>query len=214
MKLRTLITRSVLVLTAALPTSYANAALFDFDVIWDGTDFSLDSGSDAVLGAVLEDGDSFNYNLSAEGSGFWEVDAANDYFPFMAFATDEVAVRSGTYSLDLRLGGVSQFALAPAAIGNSFVHIGTNSVSLVAGLMFDELVLDYTLISAVDETSGDPVNTTLAAYQIGGFVPGGFTSGISYNASFEPPAEVPAPATLALFGLGLAGLGYSFRKNT
>jgi len=42
---------------------------------------------------------------------------------------------------------------------------------------------------------------------------GGNSTGFSLdNVSFDE-AEVPAPATLALFGLGLAGIGYSRRKK-
>lgn len=205
MKLRKLIVSSALILAVALSSKHASAVLLDFDVTYDGTDISLDVGSDTVLGTMIAVGDSFDYNIGTANNDFWKVDVTTSYFPFLAFTTDEVGVRDGTFSLNLLLDGVSQFFLSPSAVSNSTVHIGTNSVSLVAGLMFDEIILGYTL-------TGSTSDTTISQYVIGGAipsVPGGFTSGISYNAA----TDVPAPATFLLFGLGLAGLGYSRHKK-
>jgi hypothetical protein len=212
MKLSKLIVSCALILTVVLSSMRASATLLDFDVTYDGTDISLDAGSDTVLGTIIAVGDTFNYNVGAAGSDFWKVDIANNFFPFLAFTTGEAGIRQGTFSLDLLLDGISKFSLLPSAIENSQVHIGTNGVSLVAGLMFDEIILNYTLNSAVDSGIGGSVSTTIVQYVIGGSVPnipGGFTSGISYNATID----VPAPATLVLFGLSLAGLGYSRRKK-
>lgn len=161
---------------------------------------------------MIADGDTFNYNIGTAGSDFWKVDVTASFFPFLAFTTDEAGVREGSFSLDLLLDGVSQFSLMPSAVTNSAVHIGTNAVSLVAGLMFDEIILDYTLTSAVDLGIGAPIDTTIIQFVIGGAspnVPSGFTSGISYNTAID----VPAPTTLVLFGIGLAGLSYSRRKK-
>ena len=207
MKLSKLIVSSALILTVALSSTRASAVLLDFDVTYDGTDISLDIGSDTVLGTGIAVGDTFNYNIGATGNDFWKVDITTSYFPFLAFTTAEVGVRDGTFSLNLLLDGVSQLFLAPSAVSNSTVHIGTNAISLVAGLMFDEIILDYTLTAST-------IDTTISQYVIGGAnpnVPGGFTSGISYNAGAA--IDVPAPATLVLFWLGLVGLGYSRYKK-
>ena len=193
----------------------AQATAFDFDVMWDGSTATLDSGSDNPIGAVLVGGDTFNFNAQTAGDDFWKVDTADSFFPFFAFTVNETANRDANFSLNLLLDGLSQFSLALSPITNSFVHMGTNSVALAAGLMFDEILLDYTLISAAetdsnDDPTGNITDTTISRYPIGGQFPGGFTDGISYN---RATASVPVPATLGLFGLGLAVLGWTRRKK-
>ena len=207
MKLRKLIINSVLFMTVALSSSHASSALLDVDVTFNGTDITLDMGSDTALGTMITVGDSFNYNIGTAGNDFWQVDITTSYFPFLAFTIAEVGDRDGIFSLDLLLDGVSQFSLAPSSIINSTVHLGTNAVSLIAGLTFDEVILDYTL-------TGSTADSTILQYVIGGAspnVPGGFTTGISYNVGTA--VGVPTPTTLLILGLGLVGSSLSRRNK-
>lgn len=208
--------------TAALSitVSVQAAAVYDFDIEWNGSVVSLDAGSDDPIGQVLFDGDSFNYNVQTAGNDYWKVDITQGYFPFLAFAIAESADRTATVSLNLLLDGISQFTSGPSGIVNSFVHMGTNTVSLTSGLMFDEIILDYSLTSAIANESPPglppeeqiPTTSTITSYRFNPqhSIPGGFTDGISYNR--EPTGSIPTPASLALFGLGLAGLGWSKRR--
>jgi hypothetical protein len=187
----------------AVSTS-ASATLFDFDVIYNGTAVSLETGSDNPIGSVLQVGDSFNYNVQAAGDAFWRVDAANDFFPFLAFTVDESGTRTADMDLRLLLDGVEQFSLLQNGISNSNVHLGTNTVSLLAGLEFDEIALDFDLLAS------DVLNTTINDYGIGPNFPGGFGDGISYN---DASVGVPEPGVLALMGLGLLGLVVSRKRE-
>ena len=182
------------------------ATHYTFDTQYNGSAISSIGGTDPI-GVVLEDGDSFTYTVSAEAGEFWTVDETLSYFPFLAFTVEESAERTGDMSLSLYLGGVlQQPALVQNGIYNAYVHMGTNSVSLDAGLMFDQIVLDYVLLSTVPEApSIVSVSTTISDYSIGGYVPGGFDAGISYSGV----SSVPVPAAAWLFGsalLGLAGI--------
>lgn len=199
---------STLVAASLFLATAAQATLFDFDVEYDGSTFNLDAGSDDPIGALVLAGDSFNYNVQAAGSDFWQVDAGDSFFPFLAFAVAESETRSANFFLNLLLDGVLQYSSGPLSEDNSFVHMGTNSISLTTGLVFDEMVLDYSLLG----TTGAGL-TTIQTYNFGPDHPGGFSPGISYVRDTDPPSPAPAPATLALVAIALAGLGWSSRRK-
>jgi hypothetical protein len=188
---------------------HAFAATFNFDVIYDGTDITLAPGSDPVIGSILVDGDDFTYNVRAAGTDFWRVDATANFFPFLAFTVNEEGNRKGNFTLELLLDGVQQFYLPESLtpVINSEVHLGTNDVSLTAGLEFDQIVLQYTLDMATDVDDLFSIETTLNNYSIGPNFPGGFNPDVSYIAA------VPLPGALGLLGLGWLSLVGRRRKG-
>jgi len=201
------------VLAALSFSTTASATVYDFDLLYNGGALSLDVGSDDPIGASLVDGDSFDYNIQATGTDFWNVDVGGNFFPFLAFTIAESGDRVGDMTLSLLLDGVEQFSLAENGISNSFVHLGTNGVNLLAGLMFDEIILTYDLITSVDDVLLTPNNATITHYTIGSdpLVPGGFSSAdISYIRA--PINNVPEPGLLGLMALSLFGIGFAVRR--
>ncbi|MDX2476127.1 MAG: hypothetical protein QNL05_02050, partial [Gammaproteobacteria bacterium] len=137
----------------------ANAAvIYDFDVTHNGVSTVLDAGSDNPIGTNLAVGDIFNYNVRADVNDFWQVDTGGSFFPFFAFGSSDSATRTANITLSLLLDGVQQFTTSTAGLANSYVHIGTNSITLATGLQFDEMILDY------DLTASDNVNNTISSY--------------------------------------------------
>ena len=208
---------------APIFSTSAFAVHYDFNVTYDGSSATSDSGYVDPIGTSLIDGDSYTYNLRAAIGGYWQVNddettegSNTSFFPFLSFAVEEIGVRIADITLSLFLDGTQQGAtLEEDDIDNAWVHLGTNSVDLTAGLQFDEIVLMYELMSSTgaDITDIDnpiyngSIGATINQLSIGPNLPGGFTSGISYV------SPVPVPAAVWLFGSALLGLGVVKRRK-
>ncbi|WP_146443363.1 hypothetical protein [Botrimarina colliarenosi] len=175
-----------------LSTAPVCATSLVFNVLYTGNDVAtLVPGSDDPDGASLAPGDDFLWTITADNSSYWLVEVSDDYFPLMAFAADPSAVRTGDFDLVLRNDGMEVFTLSETSVETQEVHVGTNGVTLTAGLAFDEMELHYTLTSSEDLTAGDPTDTVLT-----GLLP---IFGAPEMNQFSPGiALVPEPATFWL----------------
>lgn len=192
-----------------------------FDITFDGTDPSVDSGSTNPVGVSLAPGDSFELDLHASPGKFWRVDAAySQSFP-LSFIVNPPADRFGDIETLFLLDGVEVENITKMNTLQSEVHIGAQEWMLPVGLEFDTVLMTYDLLSAnavVDnEFTEDPfllpaVGTVIRDRpDIFGSIsnpqrPFFRNSNISFNA-------IPEPSTFGLIVVGMLSLMTARRKQ-
>lgn len=188
----------------------AHAANYTFDVLYEGAGVAaLAAGSDDPEGTVLYDGDTFIWTLSIVDDRYWEVLESGDFFPLMAFGVSEAGDRTVNYMLTLYNDATEVFSDTAADVVNSSVHLGTNTISLDAGLKFDSMRIELTLISATED--GDP--SVAITTSPSGLLP---IFGAPEQNTFYPGivlAPVPEPQPWALAIAGLITLGALSRRR-
>ncbi len=181
----------------------ADAAVYNFDVLYDGTTATLASGSDDPLATTRVAGDSFTYTLSATGTGEWTKLTDNSLFPFLALETADAGDRTGDIVVTLNNHSSSVFSYSETGVDNQYAHLGSNSVTVGSGTVWNQWVLDYT------KFAGD-------AFPIYSLLPFNSTGPENYFAgdiAFSGGA-VPEPAAWALIigGFGLTGAALRRRR--
>lgn len=198
---------------------------YAFDVIYQGSgDAVLAPGSTDPRLVTLQAGDTFVWTISALPGYQWSVLAGGDVFPMMAFGVAESAFRTSNHVLTLSSLGTTTLSRVSNSEEQSLVHMGTNTVTVPTGLVFDRLELSYALLLAEElvlvdnpddpekpfEERGGPIgstpNTLLPIF-------GMLDSTKVANTSTTIYGPVPEPATWALWLAGLAAAGVAARRR-
>lgn len=206
----------------ALP---AWSADYVFDVLYSGDGVaSVVGGSTDPRTVTLQAGDSFVWTINALPDWQWTVLSGGEVFPMMAMAVQESANRTSDLELELLNDGGVVFSKVETGSRQSLVHMGTNEISLTTGLVFDQLRLHYTLISAISVTSeedpenpgsfieveGGPTGTTpTTILPIFGMLDDTATA----NSTTTIYAPVPEPGTWAMLLAGACALGLRARRR-
>jgi hypothetical protein len=180
---------------ALFPVTTFAAADHTYQVAYDGTTYT-----ESYIGDFnLEINGTVQLNFVAAPNDYW-TDMTSSFWS--ALGVYESAERVGNYSWAYFLDGVEKASGSSAGNNSAFVHF-INYVDAYSG-MFDTLSIDYQLISStstdINPLSADPSN---------------WWSPVPFSARYvnNPESSVPEPASLALLGLGLAGLGIARRRR-
>lgn len=143
---------------------------YNFKVTFDGSQQSLDAGSDPVQGTTLNIGDKFLLDIRAAGSAFFESKTDNrsdaGIFPFASLLIDACATRTGNVTTKLVLDGTVVSQITELEHQQSCVHVGADfpPPPLTVGLRFDQILVEYELLASTSPTNvlqngqtGEPV---------------------------------------------------------
>lgn len=193
-----------------LPAAASAATVHDYRYDFTGSSAVLAAGSDNPLGDVLRAGDGFRMTISAGADRGWTIGSSFTSSIDMSFVLRECGTRTGRYDVTLRLDGVDVYSFARGPFNQSCVHMGGQSIRYEAGTVFDEIVLNYTLLSSTVSTS------TIRSANPGFFgAVWRSTGAVAYaEVPDAPPSVVPVPPAMALMlgGLGLLSLGRRRRR--
>ncbi|MEP3224568.1 MAG: PEPxxWA-CTERM sorting domain-containing protein [Parasphingorhabdus sp.] len=193
----------------------AQAATFIYNVNYDDSGVAtLAPGSDDLQLIDLVAGDMITYTLSATGSNGWTV--LNDFAPNFTFALalDQSAIRTVDVDLNLNLNGSSVFFQSDTNLDNSFVHLGPNTTPLTAGLQFNEVTFDLTLLSSLDEMDPNIEIDTRVATLLPIFGAPEQEAGISFSPLQVSAVPEPISWAMMICGFGLVGSALRRRKTS
>jgi hypothetical protein len=212
MKVKTVV-RLFCAVTLWLCAYAASAAVYDFQITYNGSTQTVDAGSSPILGTNLLPGDHFLLNIHAAGNDFWEsqTPAKWSFGIFASFSVSSAGVRVGDVTTSLLFDHMLVAQQTELSQAQSSVHIGVNnSPGLTPGLRFDEIVVDYDFLSSTASATEIITNTVhynnfdepMILYRIG---PTALPP--------EPTATAPEPSSVALLGVAIAAFVLRRRRT-
>ncbi len=189
----------------------ANAAVYNFDVIYSGNGAAvLAPGSDDMLGVAPVNGDTVNYSITGSGSDYWTTLQAGGPFIDGAIGdllvSNNAAVGGFNYAFSFNQGGIQQFAGSGSG-DQCCADLGPRQIDFPNAMKFNNFSESITLTSIAGPLQ---FGSLLPAWP-GQSPEGGAPNYFSYSGSVS---AVPEPATWATMLAGFAVLGFvGYRRN-
>ncbi len=184
------------VFSSMLMLSFAEASIYNFGITYDGTSQTLDVGSDPMAGTELFDNDQMIVDLHASSGNEWTVLDGNWNFIYGSVLVSDVETRIGDSVATFLHNGTIVAQDIDMGTSQGFVHVGAQSTTLTSGMKFDQLVIDYTLLS--DPGVDTVIQEDFLRFSFIDTV--GFEQFSSFGSSLS---SVPEPTSLMIWGSAL-----------
>ncbi|GAA0858096.1 hypothetical protein [Aliiglaciecola litoralis] len=126
---------TLMLATLILATSYVNAAaIYNFDITYDGTSASIDAGSDPIAGTTLVAGDSYVLDIHAAGNDYWNVTNTFNTGIYASFLIFDSGNRVSDVTTNFFLDNVLVDQDIDMSLNQGSVHIGAQGHIFTAGL--------------------------------------------------------------------------------
>lgn len=194
---------AIIFFLASSGSAYATA--FDFDVTFDGTSATVDGSSDLIAGASLVPSDSFSLDIHTASNDFWLVNSNVNLGIYASFFVLDSGTRTGDVTTTFLNNGIQVAQDIDLGLNQSSVHFGAQTFNLTAGLVFDQVVVDYDFLATTSTFTTIQNSAEVVSF-----------SSFFRNGSIDyvlGETSVPEPSTLALFAMGIIGLGALRRRK-